>query len=291
MSLPVRLGVCILPTSRWADARATWIDLDVAGVDHLWTYDHLSWKELRDGPWFAAMPLLTAIAGVTERALVGPLVASPNYRHPVTFAKEAMTIADISGGRFVCAMGAGGTGWDATVLGQEQWSRAERTARFEEFVDTFASLNSNDSTTRSGTYYSADEARMIPSIPVPIGIAATGPKGMALAAKHADWWITFGDATKVAELSAEECLAAVKGQVHSLEAACETTGRDASTIKRLLLVGASKEPWTSSLDAFDELANQYAQIGITDVVLHAPQQLSVYNTDPYVFEHILSANY
>ena len=72
MTLPVRLGVCILPTSRWADSRSTWMDLDIAGVDHLWTYDHLSWRDLRDGPWFGAMPLLTAIASVTSNALVGP---------------------------------------------------------------------------------------------------------------------------------------------------------------------------------------------------------------------------
>ena len=135
MTLPVRLGVCILPTSRWADSRATWIDLDIAGVDHLWTYDHLSWRDLRDGPWFGAMPLLTAVASVTSRAMVGPIVASPNFRHPVPFAKEVLTAADISEGRFVCGIGAGGIGWDATVLGRPAWPRAERTARFEEFTD------------------------------------------------------------------------------------------------------------------------------------------------------------
>ena len=135
MTLPVHLGVCILSTSRWADSRATWIDLDIAGVDHLWTYDHLSWRDLRDGPWFGAMPLLSAVASVTSRALVGPIVASPNFRHPVPFAKEVLTAADISAGRFVCGIGAGGVGWDATVLGRPAWPRAERTARFEEFTD------------------------------------------------------------------------------------------------------------------------------------------------------------
>ena len=90
MTLPVRLGVCILPTSRWADSRATWIDLDIAGVDHLWTYDHLSWRDLRDGPWFGAMPLLTAVASVTSRAMVGPIVASPNYSRRAAAERQAM---------------------------------------------------------------------------------------------------------------------------------------------------------------------------------------------------------
>jgi alkanesulfonate monooxygenase SsuD/methylene tetrahydromethanopterin reductase-like flavin-dependent oxidoreductase (luciferase family) len=291
MTLPVRLGVCILPTSRWADARATWIDMDVAGVDHLWTYDHLSWRDMRDGPWFASMPLLTAVAMETQRALIGPLVASPNFRHPVGFAKECMTLADIADGRFICAVGAGGTGWDSTVLGGQEWSRAERTARFEEFVDTLAALFNHESTTRRGTYYSADEARMIPSITVPIGVAATGPRGLLLAARHADWWITFGDAFRVAELSPDDCLASVTQQVQQLESSCASTGRDPREVRRVLLVGASQEPWFSSVDSFVDLAHRYAAIGITDIVMHAPQKVTIYHHDPVVFERILAANY
>ncbi len=291
MALPVRLGICILPTSRWADARATWIDLDVAGVDHLWTYDHLSWREMRDGPWFAAMPLLTAVAMETERVMIGPLVASPNYRHPVSFAKECMTLADISNGRFICAVGAGGTGWDSTVLGGDPWSRAERTERFEEFVDTMAELFTHESTTRTGSYYSAHEARMIPQVEVPIGVAATGPRGLAVTARHADWWITFGDALRVAELSPDECRESVRRQVEQLGNACSSVGRDPDDIRRLLLVGASQEPWLSSLESFVDLAHRYAEIGITDIVMHAPQRVTIYQHDPVVFERILAANY
>jgi alkanesulfonate monooxygenase SsuD/methylene tetrahydromethanopterin reductase-like flavin-dependent oxidoreductase (luciferase family) len=291
MGLPVRLGVCLLPTSRWADARATWIDLDIAGVDHLWTYDHLSWRDMRDGPWFGSLPLLTAVAMVTERALVGPLVASPNFRHPVTFAKEAMTMADISGGRFVCAMGAGGTGWDATILGQEALTASQRTDRFAEFVDTTAQLLTNQSTDCNGTYYSAVEARMIPHVDVPIGVAATGPRGLAVAARHAAWWITFGHPTQAAAMSGPECLNAVRDQVLGLESACKSIGRDPAEIRRLLLVGMSSEPWLSSVESFTELANNYADIGITDIVLHAPQPVSIFDYDPVIFDHILSAAY
>ncbi len=291
MGLPVRLGVCVLPTSRWADARATWIDLEVAGVDHLWTYDHLSWRDMRDGPWFGAIPLLSAMAAVTETVTLGPLVVSPNYRHPVSFAKEVMTLADISGGRFVCAVGAGGSGADATVLGNEPWSRAERTERFEEFVGTMVELLQNETTSRSGTYYSSNDARMIPNTSVPVGIAATGPRGLKLAARHADWWITFGDALRASEMSPSECLASVNAQVDGLNDACRQQHRDPSEIRRLLLVGGSKEPWTDSVESFVDLANRYAEVGITDIVLHAPQKVSIYNPDPVVFERILSANY
>jgi alkanesulfonate monooxygenase SsuD/methylene tetrahydromethanopterin reductase-like flavin-dependent oxidoreductase (luciferase family) len=288
MTLPVSLGVCILPTSRWGDARSTWIDLDTAGVHHLWTYDHLSWRDMRDGPWFGAMPLLSGVAAVTKRAKLGPLVASPNYRHPVTFAKEALTLADVSNERFICAVGAGGTGWDATTLGQPAWSRKERTERFGEFVDTIAELFANENTTRSGAYYSAIDARMIPQLQVPVGIAATGPMGLAIAAKHADWWITFGDALRVAELSDAECLESVRAQINGLEHACSEIQRDPENIRRLLLTGSSQEPWMSSAESFLELAHTYAAIGITDIVLHAPQPVSHLRCDPKVLESILS---
>lgn len=288
MSLPVRLGVCLLPTSRWSDARSSWVDLDKAGVEHIWTYDHLSWRDMRDGPWFEAIGLLSAVAAVTTTAKLGPLVASPNYRHPVLFAKQALTLADISDERFICAVGAGGTGWDATVLGQDPWERKERTSRFSEFVEMLSLLFHQESTTHSGTYYSANEARMIPQRSVPIGVAATGPVGMRLTAQFAEWWITFGDPFRVAELADQECLASVAGQVRSLESECESINRDPSTVRRLLLTGSSKEPWLSSVDSFVDLASRYAEIGVTDIVVHAPQEESIHRSNPAVFEQLIA---
>ena len=88
-----------------------------AGFSTVWTYDHLSWRSLRDGPWFGAVPLLAAAARITERIRLGTLVASPNFRHPVPFAKEILTLDEVSGGRLDLGIGAGGTGADATVLG------------------------------------------------------------------------------------------------------------------------------------------------------------------------------
>ena len=92
------------------------------GFAHAWTYDHLTWRGHRDHTWFAAVPTLTAAATATTRIRLGPLVASPNFRHPLTLAKEMIALDDISGGRVTLGVGAGGTGWDATMLGQTPWS-------------------------------------------------------------------------------------------------------------------------------------------------------------------------
>ena len=122
----MRLGVVILPELRRAELAAVWRAAEQLGFDHAWTYDHLAWRTLRDSPWFAAVPALAAAALATERIRLGTLVASPNFRHPVPFARELIALDDLSGGRFTLGLGAGGTGWDATILGQPAWSPRRR---------------------------------------------------------------------------------------------------------------------------------------------------------------------
>lgn len=50
---------------------------------------------------------LAALAAVTERMWVGPLVSPVALRHPVLIAKQAATVDRVSGGRLVLALGAG----------------------------------------------------------------------------------------------------------------------------------------------------------------------------------------
>ena len=97
--MTMRLGVLILPEFGWQTAQSVWRRAEELGVEHAWTYDHLAWRSFRDSAWFASIPTLTAAAIATERLRVGTLVASPNFRHPVPFAKELVTLDDISGGR------------------------------------------------------------------------------------------------------------------------------------------------------------------------------------------------
>lgn len=125
--MSLRLSTVILPYRRWHEGgRSTWTRAEQLGFHTAYTYDHLSWRSFRDGPWFGAVPTLTAAASVTERLRLGTLVTSPNFRHPVTLAKELISLDDISGGRITLGIGAGGTGFDATALGQEPWTPRER---------------------------------------------------------------------------------------------------------------------------------------------------------------------
>jgi hypothetical protein len=103
----MRVGVVILPELRAAALRTIWRRAEQLGFAHGWTYDHLAWRSLRDAPWFAAVPTLAAAALATRRLRLGILVASPNFRHPVPFARELIALDDLSGGRFTLGIGAG----------------------------------------------------------------------------------------------------------------------------------------------------------------------------------------
>ena len=289
----MRLGVVILPEHRWARARDIWRRAEELGFDHAWTYDHLAWRSLRDTTWFGAIPTLTAAAGVTARIRLGPLVASPNFRHPVAFAKELITLDDVAGGRLTLGLGAGGEGWDATMLGQDPWSRRERTDRFAEFVDFTDRLLRAPETSFSGRFYAADGARTYPGCVqqprVPFAIAATGPRGMQLAATYADTWVTTGDHWTDELLEPEQGVAFLRAQMARLDDACVAIGRDPASVSRLVLSGISLDPGLTSATAFEETLGAYADTGVTDWVVHWPRAAAPFAGDIESFERIVSA--
>lgn len=264
----------MLPTDPWPETAARARRLEQLGYDHLWTYDHLSWRRYRGRPWFNAIPWLTGLAGVTERVELGTMVASPNFRNPVTLAHEAITVDHVSGGRFVLGVGAGGVGFDSAVYGLPALSPPQLVARLDEFVELLTRLFAEDTVSFAGEYYTVDEAVTRPasvrSPRVPIAVAATGPKSIGVAARHADGWITFGDPRPPAEQPSEP-LALVKTQTRRLEDACAAAGRDPSTVRRIYLAGATEDRPLASLAAFEDLAAGLDALGFSDLVFHYPR--------------------
>ena len=267
--------------------------MEALGFDHAWTYDHLAWRSLRDSTWFGAVPFLAAAAVVTERIRLGTLVASPNYRHPVPFARELVTLDDLSGGRLTLGVGAGGQGWDAVVVGQDPWSAGERADRFAEFLDLLDRLLRHPETSYRGRFYSAVDARTYPGcvqVPrIPFAVAATGPRGMQLAVTHGRTWVTTGDLGPEGDLlDTDEGVAVVRAQMDRLDEACVAAGRDPVSIDRLVLTGPRLDAGLTSLDAFDDTAGRYADAGVTDLVVHWPRSAEPYAGDRDVFERIFS---
>ncbi|GAA2249758.1 LLM class flavin-dependent oxidoreductase [Kitasatospora cystarginea] len=286
----MRLSTVILPIHRWGEGQKIWRRAEELGFHAAYTYDHLSWRSFQDEPWFGAIPTLAAAAVATERIRLGTLVTSPNFRHPVTLAKELMSVDDVSGGRLTVGIGAGGVGFDATAMGQEAWTPKERAERFGEFLPLLDKLLTQDATTHEGRFYSAVEARNIPGCVqrprVPFYVAATGPRGLRLAAEHGQGWVTYGDPKGPAAMPAEQAPAVIEAQLEKLTAACEAQGRDVATLEKVLLQGSTAEKPLQSVGAFVDWAGTYREFGITELVIHWPVPDSIFENDLAVFEEI-----
>ncbi|GAA2721861.1 LLM class flavin-dependent oxidoreductase [Cellulomonas aerilata] len=292
----LRFGIVLLPQDRWAQARARWQRAEEYGFDHAWTYDHLAWRTLVDEPWFATVPLLAAAATATERIRLGTWVASPNFRHPVPFAKDVMGLDDISGGRLLLGLGAGGTGWDATVLGPPP-APAERTRRFAEFTELMDRLLTQPVTHHAGEFYTADGARTIPGCVqrprVPFVLAANGPRAMRLAARHGQAWVTFGP-NLPAEATAELSPAAAQelwwqglaAMVEQFGVQARAEGRDPASVERHLSLDGAPVFSLTSWDVLQEGVERAASLGFTDVVVHWPRAEGVYAGSETVLDRL-----
>ena len=115
----IRHGIVVVPELRWREAAPRWSAAEEMGFDHAWTYDHLVWGGLPDSPVFAFAPTLALASTVTSTIGLGVFVASPNFRHPYVLARDAITLDDASGGRFVLGIGAGGD-LDSRILGEDR---------------------------------------------------------------------------------------------------------------------------------------------------------------------------
>jgi alkanesulfonate monooxygenase SsuD/methylene tetrahydromethanopterin reductase-like flavin-dependent oxidoreductase (luciferase family) len=291
-SFPLRVGVLILPEHPWRESCVRWQRAEELGFAHAWTYDHLTWRGHRDLPWFSAIPTLTAAALATDRIRVGVLVASPNFRHPLTLAKEIITLDDISAGRVTLGIGQGSTGWDETMMGAKPRSPRERSERFREFVELTDLLLREPQTTYLGNFYSAREARTYPgcvqSPRVPMAIAASGRMGMRLAARFAEMWVTTGRRTRPGPVDAAQGTRDVRDQIDLLEEACIESGREPTTLSRLVVTGPRLTSGLGSVGEFEDTIGRYAAIGVTDLVVHWPRATDPYKADYPIFERIFT---
>src|SRR5213593_1569440 len=107
----MKTDLLLIPMSaRYRDMRAAALAAEAAGFDGLWTWDHLRDPDAESGPGVPeAWTVLTALAEVTRRISLGPLVLNVANRHPGLLANMAATLQAVSGGRLLLGLGAGGS--------------------------------------------------------------------------------------------------------------------------------------------------------------------------------------
>jgi probable F420-dependent oxidoreductase len=139
----------------------------------------------------APFPALAVAAAATRTLRIGTYVLANDYRHPVLLAKEAASLDLLSNGRFELGIGAGraSAAADAGMLGLTFDPGGVRVARLAEALSIIKPLLAGQRVTVSGTYYRATGAGTSPlpvQQPLPILVAATQRRLLALAAREAD---------------------------------------------------------------------------------------------------------
>ncbi len=163
-----------------------------AGFDFLVVSEHFHpWVDDTSASGYA-FSTIGAIAHATERVHISTGVTTPLFRyHPAVVAQAAATLDRLSSGRFHLGVGTG-ENLNEGPLGYPFPAYAERAARMAEALQIMRRLLDGEKLTFGGEYYTTDRAKLYspPLGPVPIWLAAGGPKSAALAARLADGIIT-----------------------------------------------------------------------------------------------------
>lgn len=236
----------------WPDMRSAAMQIDQAGYEHLWLYDHLYAINTREPhlPIFEGWSTLAGLATITQSAHLGLLVGANTFRNPGMVAKISTTVDHMSGGRVIVGLGGAWNDLEHHAFGLEFGSSAgERLGWLDEAAGLIRDLLDGKvvSSTPEG-HYDLDGAQLQPQPlqrHLPIMIGGSGErKTLRTVARHADMWNLFGDA---ARLAAKDAV---------LRRHCEDVGRDPATIERtysakLVIrdsIDAAHEVWASQME-------------------------------------------
>ena len=228
---PLKVGVQLPEVERevrWPELLDMIRAIEDLGYDSVWLGEHLLYRwpdHPPRGPW-EAWTELAAIAAVTKRIEFGPLVACTNFHNPALLAKQAATIDEISGGRFVLGLGAG---WNETEFRAFGFAYDHRVDRFEEAYTIIRGLLQDGAIDFEGRFYQARDCELLPRGPRPGGppllIGSNGPRMLRLTmpSAHAwnSWFNDFGNRP--------EGIGRLREVV---DEACRDAGRDPAEISR-----------------------------------------------------------
>ena len=274
---PMKIGIILdISEGSFEGRTPTFQDLQVMaqateqnGLDSLWLADHLIYRfpeQDESAPW-EAFTMLSALAAVTTRIEIGPMVACTSFRPPALLAKMADTLDEISGGRFILGLGAG---WHQPEYDAFGYPFDHLASRFDEALQVIVPLLRDGHVDFQGQYYQVNKCVLRPRGPSkagpPILIGAKGPRMLQLVARHADAWNTAWHTDP----------AVVQERYEQLRTACAEVGRDPATIT--LTVGTSvrlqpaegSETGRAITGSPEEIARQlhaFAAIGVAHLIV------------------------
>jgi probable F420-dependent oxidoreductase len=257
---------------RWPEYASMARAAEQVGLDSIWMGDHYLYRgdgRPERGPW-EVWTLLSALAAVTERVRLGPLVASLAFHNPAVLAKKAATLAEISGGRLDLGVGAG---WNRTEFDAFGIPFDHRASRFEEAFEIVRSLLDGERITHEGRFHSVNDAVVMPAARHrPRLVTGTeGDRLLRATLPHVDGWNTWFDDIG----NSPEGFAARNEHISKI---AEEVGRDPSEIDRSACVLVSVDPSTNErpvdpaypavpLAGLEDHLRQMSEAGADEVIL------------------------
>ena len=255
----MKVGVQLPEAERvvhWPEYLAMARAAEEVGFDSIWLGDHLLYRgdgREERGP-LEVWTLLAALAAVTERATIGPLVACASFHPPGLIAKMAATVDDVSGGRLVLGLGAG---WNEVEYRAFGLPYDHRVSRFEESFGIVRRLLAGERVTLDGRFWQAEELVLMPPHErrIPLMIGSNGERMLSIALPHVDWWNTW----YASYGNTVEGFAELNGRISE---AAEQAGREPSEIARSTAVLVELDPGAVKRPHSDEEALPIALDGL-----------------------------
>ena len=275
MARPLLIGVQrpeVERVVRWPEYRAMALAVEEVGFDSIWLGDHLLYRDAgqpEKGPW-DAWTMLAAIAGITERVTLGPLVACLSFHTPGQVARMTAAIDEISGGRFVLGVG---SGWNEPEYHAFGLPFDHRASRFLESFEIVRKLLAGEHVTSEGRFWQVDDAVLLPppARVTPIMLGTSGPRQLAATLPYAQswnsWWDAYGNTAEgFAEVSAGITAIALGAGVDPAaveRSACVLAAFDGATASR---AASEAPPLTGSPEKMARAIHDLAEAGADEVI-------------------------
>jgi alkanesulfonate monooxygenase SsuD/methylene tetrahydromethanopterin reductase-like flavin-dependent oxidoreductase (luciferase family) len=192
----VRIGVQLPEVERvvsWNEYAAMAQAAEEVGFDSVWLGDHHLYRSdgrEERGP-LDAWTVLAALAAVTTRVQLGPLVACTAFSPPGLLARRAAAVQEVSDGRFVLGLGAG---WNETEFAAFGLPFDRRASRFIESFEIIRRLLDGERVTFEGQFEHVRDAVLFPSPrPMPVFVGSLGERVLRATLAHVDGWNIWCD--------------------------------------------------------------------------------------------------
>jgi coenzyme F420-dependent glucose-6-phosphate dehydrogenase len=202
------------------------------GFDIVAVSDHFQPWRHHGGHAPNSLIYLAALGERTERAVLATSVLTPTLRYqPAVIAHTFATLACLNPGRVILGIGTGEAMNENPSIGIEWPKFKERSERLAEAVALIRELWTEERVSFEGKYYRTVNATIYdrPEQPVPIFIAAGGPKAASLVGE-------IGDGFIVTSGKGEELYHMLLG---GLQEGAEKVGRDPGAIDKFIEIKVS----------------------------------------------------